>query len=70
LADLRERPSSFGQAPESSRHEIDIYQVLFKTRRGRTYRALFSIVADTVYIMHVRGPGQDVISPNEIIVPE
>jgi len=69
LADLRQRPFSFGLAPESSQHEFDIYQALFKTRRGRIYRALFAITGGTVNIMHVRGPGQDLVPPDEIVAP-
>ena len=67
--EIRQRPATFGLAPESSRHESDIYQALFKTRRGRVYRVLFAISGDRVNIMHVRGPGQDLVSPDEIVMP-
>lgn len=61
LDDLRTRPLEFGLAPESARYESEIRQVLFKTRRGRTYRALFTVVGRGVFILHVRGPGQDLV---------
>jgi plasmid stabilization system protein ParE len=69
LNELRNRPERFGIAPESSRYEDDVRHALFKTRRGRTYRALFVIVDDTVNIIHVRGPGQDLLSPDDLQLP-
>jgi plasmid stabilization system protein ParE len=48
-----------GLAPESSDHEEDILQCLFKTRYGLMYRLLYLMRGETVYILHVRGPGQD-----------
>jgi plasmid stabilization system protein ParE len=69
LVDLRSRPESFGLAPESSHYEDDVRHALFKTRRGRTYRALFLIADHTVHIIHVRGPGQDLMSPDDLQLP-
>ncbi len=69
LATLRVRPETFGLAPESSYHDDEIRQALFKTRRGRTYRALFVVVFDTVHVIHVRGSGQDLVPPDELQLP-
>jgi plasmid stabilization system protein ParE len=69
LAELRDRAESFALAPESSYHEDEIRQALFKTRRGRTYRALFVVVYDTVHVIHVRGPGQDLVPPDQLQLP-
>ncbi len=69
LIELRRRPESFGLAPESAQHDDDVRLALFKTRRGRTYRALFVIVDYTVHIIHVRGPGQDLLSPDKLQLP-
>jgi plasmid stabilization system protein ParE len=69
LATLRQRPESMGLAPESSYYDDEIRQALFKTRRGRTYRALFVVVVDTVHVIHVRGPGQDLVSPDDLRLP-
>jgi plasmid stabilization system protein ParE len=66
LGDLRERPLNFSLCPEASKIDAEIRQVLFKTRRGRTYRALFTVVEETVYILHVRGPGQDFVPVHEL----
>lgn len=48
-------------APEDELVDFDVRQVHFKTRRGRSYRILFTIVADEVRVMRVRGPGQDFV---------
>jgi plasmid stabilization system protein ParE len=45
-------------ADENHRLDIDVKQALFKTRRGRVYRIVFTIVGDEVRILRVRGPGQ------------
>ncbi len=47
-----------GRAEEDEHLDIDVKQVLFKTRRGRIYRILFTIVGNEVRILRVRGPGQ------------
>ena len=62
-------PSSV-RAPEDATREIEIRQVTFKTRRGRPYRALFTIRDDIVYVMHVRGPRQNIMAPEDIISPD
>lgn len=59
----------FGLAPENEDHDEGIRHVIFKTRRGRKYRALFIIRDDQVYILHVRGPGQDILAPRDIQFP-
>jgi hypothetical protein len=48
-------------APESPNYETEVRQILFKTRRGRTYRALSTVVGAGVFIVHVRAPGQNLI---------
>jgi plasmid stabilization system protein ParE len=69
LAELRQRPETFALAPESSYYEEQIRQALFKTRRGRTYHALFVVGYDTVHLIHVRGPGQDLVPPDDLNLP-
>jgi len=70
LAELEERPLSFGLAPESPSYAAEIRQVLFKTRRGRIYRALFTVVESKIYILHVRAPGQNLLRPEELQLPQ
>jgi plasmid stabilization system protein ParE len=70
LGKLREQASAYGLAPENADHEHEIRHVVFKTRRGGPYRALFMIRNRDVFVLHVRGPGQDVVRPNDLEVPE
>ena len=70
VEDLSETADQKAFAPESEDHGEDIYHVIFKTRRGLPYRALFIIRDRTVFILHVRGPGQDLVSEDELKLPE
>jgi plasmid stabilization system protein ParE len=66
---LRQNPEIFPLAPESIHYDDAIREALFRTRRGRIYRALFVAVHDVVHIIHVRGPGQDLVPPDELSRP-
>ena len=70
LRSLRERADKFGVAPESDDHPEVIFQVVFKTRRGRPYRALFAIRDSEVFVLHVRGPGQNLLGKGEVRQPD
>lgn len=63
---LKQDAPSFGEAPENRDCDFDVRQGLFKTRRGRVYRALFFIEGQDVYVLRVRGPGQAPVSPEDI----
>jgi plasmid stabilization system protein ParE len=69
FATLKSSADQNSLAPESEGQPIEIRQILFHTRKGRDYRALFTIERDTVYVMHVRGPGQDLVSPDQLQLP-
>jgi hypothetical protein len=45
-------------APENEFVAREIRHIVFRTRHGRPYRALFTIVGNEVRILRVRGPGQ------------
>ena len=66
LQAIRDRADQFGVAPESDDHPELIRHALFKTRRGRSYRALFIIRDRNVFVLHIRGPGQDLLRSDEI----
>jgi len=53
-------------APESADHAEVIRHVLFKTPKGLRYRILFLVRGDTVYILRVRGSGQDLLGSNQL----
>jgi plasmid stabilization system protein ParE len=65
-----ERDPHRGFAPESQQYDEEIRQLLFKTRAGRTYRALFVMRGEEVLILHIRGPGQDLMTTDELVLPE
>ena len=46
VAELAERPQSYSLAPEDEHVDYELRQFLFKTRRGRTYRGVFTIVGE------------------------
>lgn len=54
-------------AVENDHVDFEVREVLFKTRRGLVYRALFTIRSDDVYVLHVRGPGQDFLTPEQLL---
>ncbi|MCI0358509.1 MAG: type II toxin-antitoxin system RelE/ParE family toxin [Planctomycetaceae bacterium] len=62
---LAENAGSCGLAPENDFFADEIRQHLFKTRRGRPYRLLFTIAGQQVRLLHVRGPGQDLVRPEQ-----
>ena len=63
---LKQDASSFGEAPEHQDCDFDVRQALFKTRRGRVYRALFFIEGQDIFILRIRGPGQAPIMPEDL----
>jgi Txe/YoeB family toxin of Txe-Axe toxin-antitoxin module len=58
-----------GLAPESNDHPVEIRQILFRTRYGHNYRALYTIKDQEVNVLRVRGPGQDLILPEDLRMP-
>jgi plasmid stabilization system protein ParE len=70
LRQLETTAGSHALAPEGASYDVDIHEVHFKTRRGNVYRALYTIQGDQVFVMHIRGPGQDFVSPDELAFPD
>jgi plasmid stabilization system protein ParE len=66
LAQLESTADQWGVAPESEDLGIVIRQKLFKTRRGRIYRLLYSIDGNQVRVLRVRGPGQGPLGVQDI----
>src|SRR4249919_1860497 len=57
-------------ATESRFVEYEIREVLFKTRRGKPYRILFTVVGNEVHVLRIRGPGRDELGEYELgVVP-
>ncbi len=67
LGRLRDRADSYGQALENDEcPQVDVRQLLFKTRRGSVYRIIFFIDQRDVFVLRVRGPGQPPLQPDEL----
>ena len=63
---LTETADGCGEADENEFLDIDVKQSLFKTRHGRVYRLLFTIVDDEARILRVRGSGQAPVEPDDL----
>ncbi|QEH36711.1 Plasmid stabilization system protein [Aquisphaera giovannonii] len=55
---LEREPYASAVAPEADEVGEEVRHALFRTRAGRTYRAIFVIVGEEVRILRVRGSGQ------------
>lgn len=62
-----ESAASFGTpAPEGKLIGISLYQSFFSTRSGRRYRILYVFDDDSVHVLRIRGPGQDLIAEGDL----
>lgn len=66
IESLETHPESHGLAPEDELVVHEIRQMLFATPKGRTYRAVFTISGNEVHVLHVRGPGQQLLRADEL----
>ena len=69
LKRLEHRPEGYALAPEDDLFDEPVRQTLFKTRAGRPHRAVFVVRATTVYVLRVRGPGQNLLDADEVDLP-
>ncbi len=63
---LKTMPLACALAPENDDFDDEVRLMLFGTRRGRTYRALFVVRGDLVQILCVRGPSERPVKPEDI----
>jgi plasmid stabilization system protein ParE len=68
-AQLSDRADQNGLAPEGLQYDIEIRHLIFSTRSGQPYRVLFTMGDDAAVVLHVRGPGQDILSLDELDLP-
>ena len=66
LARLEQNPFVAPIAPESEDLPEEVRHILFGTRAGRTFRALFLILGDEVRVLCVRGSGQPPVRPEDL----
>jgi plasmid stabilization system protein ParE len=65
LKTLENNPYGCELAPEDQVVGRGIRQLLFRTRKGHRYRILFTVENDIVHVVHVRAPGQPLVSPDQ-----
>jgi plasmid stabilization system protein ParE len=58
-------PLQNGLAPEDQLASFELRQMLFRTRRGLTYRFVFTVLNDELIVLRVRGPGQPPLTSDE-----
>ena len=63
---LAHQPEVYPLAPEANAFAEPLRQIVFKTKRGNTYRALFLIRQTDVHIVAVRAAGQNLITPDDL----
>lgn len=56
-------------APENERHTCEVRQLIFRTKKGKPYRILLTIRNQTAYILHIRGPGQNLLKKRDLRLP-
>jgi plasmid stabilization system protein ParE len=66
LRGLETSPERKALAPEGRDFERPVRQAFFKTAKGLTYRALFVVEQDRVYVLTIRGPGQPLLTAEEL----
>ena len=64
--ELTENPYSYGVIPEPVSDRHTVRQRLFKTPRGRSYRLIFTVIDQRVFVLRIRGPGQPLLSQEEL----
>lgn len=68
IASLDSLPTRCSLAPENAVFEHEIRHLLYG-RKGRRYRVLFTIVGDTVHVLHFRHWAQRTMALGEIQKP-
>jgi hypothetical protein len=48
------------------RFDCPVREVLFGTRKGLTYRIVFTVEDGEVQILRIRGPGQAPVDPSDL----
>ena len=66
LQRLSRNPLEGGVAPESKRLTEEVRQILFRTKHGLVYRAIYKIDGDRVVVLRLRGPGQRPINRRDL----
>lgn len=63
---IQSHAAGFSEAQENDEFDIELKQSLFKTRRGRVYRIIFTIEQDVVSILRVRAGARGTLRANDL----
>jgi plasmid stabilization system protein ParE len=63
LDKLHTDPTRFSLATESKHFPVEVRQLIFRMRGGSSYRVLFTLTGDTIEVLFIRAPGQDLAIP-------
>jgi tetratricopeptide (TPR) repeat protein len=66
IASLKKNPLQEPLAPENEEFPEEVRNIMFRTRKGRNYRAIFLVMGDEVRILRIRGAGQDTLRAGEL----
>lgn len=66
LSSLADNPERCGFAPENESSNYQLWQLIYRPRTGRTFRAIFVVVGNQVRVLRIRGAGQDLLAPDEL----
>lgn len=59
-------PAGYSLAPEDDLTDQTLRQFFFRTKQGRTYRGVFTVVDQAVVVLRIRGPEQAPANPEEL----
>ena len=66
---LESAADTFALSQANCDFDRQVREISFKTRKGRTYRVVFTIAGTEVLILRLRGPGQAAIDPDDLDSP-
>ena len=64
---LEEHPDRYAGAPEDQLVSAPIQNMSFKTRKGRPYRLVYTIVEQKVRVLRLLGPGHDLLRAGDLV---
>jgi len=66
VARLKSNPEGYSLIPDPVVTEQQYQQILFKTKQGNTYRAVFAIEGELVTVLRIRGQGQRLLNKQDL----